>query len=219
MTDDILKNKVLIFIGAIIVLDIVTILILIYKKFAINVLQQNYPPPPKEEKSQSFYQFIVKIYNIVIKIPIDITIKFVIPSAFLLTVLECFGVDTGIFDLINKCFCGSTKKERIVCAKQDDSNRPVPPVDPHKNHFYDTDPQNDAYIKDSLSMNQLVILDQILEYEKEKCGLRLTWFSLRRLTGGDQKLTDAYIRWRKCKNLMRSSGRVIYPSERALYHY
>ena len=163
MIDDILKNKVLIFIGAIIVLEIGTILILIYKKFAINILQQNYPPPPKKEtKKPLIIQFFICVY-----VTLKVTFKIVIPwgllISLLLTVLKCFGQDIGFLEsisldnIINQVYIDI----KVPCNKNS-----IP--DPHRKcslPVYDTNPQNDTYIKGSLTKAQLAILDKILEYE------------------------------------------------------
>jgi hypothetical protein len=83
--------------------------------------------------------------------------------------------------------------------------------------IYDTYPPNNNYIIGDLDEEELKILDQIIEEEKRLCGLRLTIKDLNILSANNSKINDAYYRWRKCKDLMRSSGRVIYPSERIIY--
>ncbi len=91
------------------------------------------------------------------------------------------------------------------------------PPDPTMAYVYDTDPQNNEFIKGRLTRYQLKQLDTILMVEKKQCGLRLSNIDLNALTNRDQALIEAYNRWRKCKDMMRSHHRVIYPDERGAY--
>jgi len=86
-------------------------------------------------------------------------------------------------------------------------------------YIYDTDPQNNAYIIGSLSAQQLEMLDKILEHERYNNGLRLVKYELEIIADNNAELITAYLRWRKCKDLMRSYGKAVYPSERKFLHY
>lgn len=88
---------------------------------------------------------------------------------------------------------------------------------PKTNYLYDTDFKNDNFIKGPLTDQQLRILDQLLTKEKNDCGLRLSEADLNRISKNNNEINDAYTRWRKCKDMMRSSHHVIYPDERNLY--
>jgi len=94
--------------------------------------------------------------------------------------------------------------------------KPKPPVSPF---IYDTDPNNDDFIKRGLQPEQLYVLDKILEHEKENGGTELPPFTLNALTRNDNAIKAAYKRWRKCSELRRSFGHVVYPSERHSLHY
>ena len=89
---------------------------------------------------------------------------------------------------------------------------PAPTTKP--NYIYDTDPRNDDFIRGTLSAAKLNILDKVLLKEKKQGGLKLSNTELNSITKYDQEIIDAYGRWRKCKNMMRSSHHVIYPDER-----
>jgi hypothetical protein len=80
--------------------------------------------------------------------------------------------------------------------------------------IYDTDPSNNRFIIGNLKPAQLKILDRVLMEELQRGQLRLSGSLLRDLARGDQDVINAYDRWRKCCNLMRSSNRVVYPNER-----
>ena len=80
--------------------------------------------------------------------------------------------------------------------------------------IYDTDAKNDKFIKGQLSSQQFNQLDKILELEKSQGGLRLSVKDLKRTAGDDMALYEAYSRWRKCKDMMRSKHRTLYPSDR-----
>ncbi len=86
-------------------------------------------------------------------------------------------------------------------------------------HFiiYDTQAENDAYIKANLSKKQMSTLDRLLLKEKKDGGLRLSTKTLSNMTHGDVELEQAYLRWRKCREMMRSKHHTIYPDERHLY--
>jgi len=83
--------------------------------------------------------------------------------------------------------------------------------------LYDTDPRNNDFIKANLQPKQLKILDQLLELEKKQSGLRLTPQDINKITRYNSEVKEAYDRWRKCKDMMRSSYRVVYPDERKFY--
>lgn len=82
------------------------------------------------------------------------------------------------------------------------------------NYVYDTDPRNNEFIKGGLSSQKLAVLDRVLREEKKQGGLMLSNTDLNRITRYDQEINEAYGRWIKCKNMMRSSHHVIYPDER-----
>jgi len=83
--------------------------------------------------------------------------------------------------------------------------------------IYDTNQQNDKFIKGNLNSQQLVQFDKILELEKAQSGFRLSAKDLKRTAKDDKALYEAYSRWRKCKDMMRSNHRTIYPSERKYF--
>jgi hypothetical protein len=80
--------------------------------------------------------------------------------------------------------------------------------------YYDTDPGNDAYIKGELTGEHLRILDRVLREEKRKGGLRLSRADLKKLAGSHPEVLEAYVRWRYCRDMMRSHHRTVYPDER-----
>jgi hypothetical protein len=80
--------------------------------------------------------------------------------------------------------------------------------------YYDTDPGNDAYIKGELTGEHLLILDRVLLEEKRKGGLRLSGADLKELAGSHPEVLEAYVRWRYCRDMMRSHHRTVYPDER-----
>jgi len=92
--------------------------------------------------------------------------------------------------------------------------RPVNTNKQRSHMIYDTDVKNDKFIKGELGAQQLIKLDKILELEKSSGGLRLSVKDLKRMAKDDMALYDAYSRWRKCKDMMRSKHRTIYPSDR-----
>ncbi len=118
---------------------------------------------------------------------------------------------TVAWDKVKKQPLGSTVKSIIESIL-----RPPPPTVPF---IYDTDPNNDDYIKRGLQPEQMRALDKILEHEKENGGIQLPPFTLNALTKNDNALKAAYKRWRKCTELRRSFGHVVYPSERHSLHY
>lgn len=77
---------------------------------------------------------------------------------------------------------------------------------------YDTDPSNNRYIIGGLRVQQLKRLDRVLEYDKRNGYLNDT--TVERLADSDEDVVQAYYRFLKCKNLMRSTNTVIYPDER-----
>lgn len=80
--------------------------------------------------------------------------------------------------------------------------------------IYDTDAQNDRYIKGSLTPMQLRVLDRLLDEEQDYGGRPLPAITIRRLASGDKAVIAAYDRWRTCSEMMRSSNYVIYPRDR-----
>ena len=88
---------------------------------------------------------------------------------------------------------------------------------PQTKYLYDSDYSNDNFIKGSLKDQQLKILDQILMKEKKESGLRLSEPELNKISENNNEINGAYSRWRKCKDMMRSSHHIIYPDERDLY--
>jgi hypothetical protein len=80
--------------------------------------------------------------------------------------------------------------------------------------IYDTDPKNDGYIKSSMTYEQMALLDHILNEEYRNGGQRIAGDRVRQLARGDKLVIQAYGRWRKCRDLMRSSNHIIYPIER-----
>ena len=84
------------------------------------------------------------------------------------------------------------------------------------NYLYDTDPSCNDYIKGRLEPAKLDKLDKILLAEKKNSGLRLSLKELAAMAANDAIVMDAYARWRKCKDMMRSYHRVVYPDERSM---
>jgi hypothetical protein len=83
--------------------------------------------------------------------------------------------------------------------------------------IYDTNPQNDSFIKGTLTAQQLAQFDKILEFEKSQNSMRISQNKLKELAANDLALYEAYNRWRKCMDMMRSTHHTVYPSERKLY--
>ncbi len=83
-----------------------------------------------------------------------------------------------------------------------------------ENFVYDTDPKNDRFIKGKLNAKQMRLLDRVLDEEERHGGMRLSGGEVRELAGDEKLVLEAYDRWRRCCNLMRSEDRVVYPSER-----
>jgi hypothetical protein len=79
-------------------------------------------------------------------------------------------------------------------------------------YYYDTDPANNRYIIGNLQAKQLAQLDRVLDSDQEYG--RLDEAALRRVAGNDRQVVEAYYRFLKCSNLMRSSNHVVYPAER-----
>lgn len=77
---------------------------------------------------------------------------------------------------------------------------------------YDTDPSNNRYIIGGLRVQQQKKLDRVLEFDKRNGYLNET--TVERLADSDDDVIQAYYRFLKCKNLMRSTNTVIYPDER-----
>jgi hypothetical protein len=80
--------------------------------------------------------------------------------------------------------------------------------------IYDTDPQNDRFIKGTLTAKQLSMLDQILNEEERNGGMRIADSLVRKIAREDKAIIEAYDRWRRCGSLMRSENYVVYPSHR-----
>lgn len=80
--------------------------------------------------------------------------------------------------------------------------------------IYDTDPQNDRFIKGVLTTNQFRVLDKILDEEERNGGMRVNTGKVRQLAREDKAVIEAYDRWRRCGSLMRSENYVVYPSQR-----
>jgi hypothetical protein len=89
------------------------------------------------------------------------------------------------------------------------------PGSSQENVIYDTDPKNDRFIKGKLNAKQMKVLDKVLQEEERNGGMRLSGGQVRELSGDEKLVIEAYDRWRRCCNLMRSEYRVVYPSERA----
>ncbi|NLP12045.1 hypothetical protein GX408_16725 [bacterium] len=81
--------------------------------------------------------------------------------------------------------------------------------------MYDSDPQNDRFIKGSLKRQQFRLLDRVLDEEERNGGMRLSNSKVRQLAADDKEVIEAYDRWRRCCSLMRSENYVIYPSQRS----
>jgi hypothetical protein len=80
--------------------------------------------------------------------------------------------------------------------------------------IYDTDPDNNEYIKGKLSYRELQLLDNVLIAENKSGEDRLPIETVQRIAKGDRDVVRAYSRWRECYELMRSSTHVVYPHER-----
>lgn len=81
-------------------------------------------------------------------------------------------------------------------------------------YMYDTDPQNDAFIKGRLTRQQMQILDKILMLEKKQNGMKCAPADVNQISRYDKELIEAYQRWTNCKNMRRSYHHVLYPNER-----
>jgi hypothetical protein len=80
--------------------------------------------------------------------------------------------------------------------------------------IYDTDPQNDRFIRGTLNGRQLRVLDQVLNEEERNGGMRISNANVRKIALDDKAIIEAYDRWRRCVSLMRSENYVVYPSRR-----
>jgi hypothetical protein len=168
--------------------SIIVILILACKKNEVQVIQNNNkePEPDKPEPSK----FIV-----VIKFIFNITVKYGIPATILGVLLNYFGIIDSLID----SFSSSPKQTQTTIV-----------------YIYDTDPSYNQLIKGSLSEEQFPIFDNLLEKEKSQCGEKLPDTDIQWYSNKDQMIIEAYERWRKCKDLMRSRNHTVYPSERHL---
>lgn len=229
MNEDNLKNYWQILIYAIIFLNIIIILILIYKKYTLTVTQQQNCPPPQKESPKPqpqpqpiIIQFFINFYA-TIKITFEIALKIVLPwtliISILLSFLEFCGVDIGFLDYIKKHLNIMKINQELVTNEKSFCNSDYKTMKEKQNEYiYDTDPKIDAYIKGSLNLEQLVILDKILEYEKLNSISRISSSELKSLTSNNRALMDAYLRWIECKNLIRNTNHVVYPSERKFFY-
>jgi hypothetical protein len=99
------------------------------------------------------------------------------------------------------------------------NNKPVHGIVTEAKYVYDTDIKNDAYIKSNLTSQQLAVFDIILEQEKANGSLKLSNEALIKIAKNDNELVGAYLRWRNCREMMRSDNRTFYPSERKLFGF
>lgn len=104
-------------------------------------------------------------------------------------------------------------QSRASFVNKGDSPRNVNPASSATRN-YDTDPRNDQYIKGAMTAEQLILLDEILTFEKRNSGKQLGTPQLKAFSKNDPEVQAAYYRWRWCKDLMRSHEQVIYPDER-----
>jgi hypothetical protein len=158
-------------------------------------------------QTQTTSQTKISIVQKVIKY-VTITLSIAIPA----TLVFKLGMELNITGMLKSLFDSCAEYE----LKSDKGTKPQPP-DP-STFFYDTDRTNDLYIKGTLSVGELARLDAILEHEKASGGLRLSHQDLGSLSDNNYALMDAYARWRKCKDLMRTTTHVVYPSERKYVH-
>ena len=116
---------------------------------------------------------------------------------------------------------GSRLNNKIEIAQVDDTVTQVNPglasTSESPMYLYDTNPENDAYIKGSLTVAQLKELDRLLLSEKLKNGTRLNHRDIFDLGITDNDVVSAYNRWHSCAQLFRNQSRVIYPNERKIY--
>jgi hypothetical protein len=82
---------------------------------------------------------------------------------------------------------------------------------------YDTNPENDEFIKGALTKEQLKKFDDLLNLEQQKGGMRFKRSDLNELGILDKALIGAYGRWCHCNMLNRYSGHVVYPNMRQAY--
>jgi len=85
---------------------------------------------------------------------------------------------------------------------------------PSTSIIYDTDPDNDGYIKAPIQPEHWSELDKILNFEQKKNGNRVSTSAIGILGITNQSILKAYDRWCVCRNLNRNSTHVIYPSGR-----
>ena len=126
---------------------------------------------------------------------VKFTIKVVVPTGAVVNILcRC-----GLCDFLKDFF------------EQQTTTEPTPAV-----YIYDTDTSNNNYIKGTLSEQELDVFDNLLEYERSLCGPKLPREDVEKYSTNDQDIFDAYYRWRRCKELLRSKSHTVYPSERHL---
>ena len=78
---------------------------------------------------------------------------------------------------------------------------------------YDTDPNNDRYIKGDMTPLQIKIFNRVLCAEKKQNGKKVSIQKIRKIAGykNYETIQAAYKRWRECKDLNRNKDYVIYP--------
>ncbi len=130
-----------------------------------------------------------------IKAIFNFTVKYGIPATLVGILLNYFGLIDSVKDII----CQSPNEEQSTIV-----------------YIYDTDPSYNNIIKGGLGERQFPVFDNLLEKERLECGEKLPDTDVQRYSNGNQMIIEAYLRWRKCKELMRSNTRTIYPSERHL---
>lgn len=130
------------------------------------------------------------------KVTLPILLKIIIPVTVVSVSLTLFSFEFN-----------------LECPK---CRKPIPPAP--KIYFYDTDPGNNAFIIQNLDPSHLENFDKLLMFEKKLCGERLSKSNIKKYSTGDNVIEDAYSRWRKCKDLRRSSGSTVYPDEREYFN-
>jgi hypothetical protein len=80
--------------------------------------------------------------------------------------------------------------------------------------YYDTNSDNDEFIKGNLDRDQLLLLDKILMTEKKLRTHPLSDQQVQSIAKNDPAVIAAYERWCKCYDMIRSSTHVVYPDER-----
>jgi hypothetical protein len=83
----------------------------------------------------------------------------------------------------------------------------------HHTGKYDTDPNNDRYIKGDMNPSHIKLFNKVLCAEKKQNGKWVSGRQIRKIVGHQNfdAVNAAYKRWQECKDQNRNKDHVIYP--------